>query len=222
MIHYRTNRLIYEVLKQGARSPEEICQLLQGQLERHTIYKWLNKRVKEELVTKRKSGTLNTPNRVIYELAEANKEQPEWMHTCRWDRLLNKPSRKEIREYKNTFNRTWKSVFAYLDVLNSEDLLELERLWPEIGEIPVGAAAWLANCGIDKKICLGCLADGRMIRYTIYDKGTNRYYCPECGLESDIVEVLPELKEKPTEQVKELSQSNRRRDKEYRFRSPKH
>lgn len=105
-------------MKSGAKSPEELCNALKGQLNRQTVFTALASLVKIGLVAKKRVGTINAPRKVMYELAA--REEPAWMVAAWWDTLTRKLSPREKRECRKAFETTVKRARGSISVLGCD------------------------------------------------------------------------------------------------------
>jgi hypothetical protein len=200
----KTLQAIYNQLSQNPQSPEKIVNI-----NRKTLYAglaWLRKR---GLVSKRKCGNLNAPNKTVYSIPErfmVNAASNVDLVAELWNDLLHKKTRKEQRVAKKIAKEREEGFIKY--VLNGEPLPEKEELIlsPEMDQIRKFCmnydyynSMYPSNAGImdlvlrylDHKICRICfMKRGRKVA-TVYHEETDTYSCPECGLESKLLDLFP-------------------------------
>lgn len=183
---YRAYQLIYDTLSRGPMTPEKICEILKGQINRQTVYSCLGLLLKKGLVSKDKAGTAGKPNRKLYTLIQ---EKPKFFNPHKplsWGFFLKQPTRKEKREFKVTINELSKITRSIVDAFNSPDGEELRRLFPRIEKAPVDTSLVLLEMLREKKICPECLQKlqkGEGLAFSVFDPQTDKSFCTRCGLE---------------------------------------
>lgn len=206
---YRTNALLYEMLKKEPASPEHIVLHLQGKLSRKTIYKALTNLTKKGYVVKYIVGSINSPNqnepRVMYGLQQSSGEVPSEIDFLNavWKPLIHRTSRKEqrlLRKLRAHFRKRYidnvingepitdkKTCDAFVQIANYVYYTENEQLDRKVAELD---EQYLAE-----NICLECFAKG------IVKVRNKENVCPNCGVEGppklNLQDLSGRAREKP-------------------------
>ena len=182
--------LLFEQLKDGPISPENLVVLLKDKLSRKTIYKGLANLTRIGYIVKYSVSSINSENqnepRVMYDLRRPSGEVPSEIDFLNivWKPLIHKTTRKEQRRQQKLLRikKEWyiENIIKGEPLTDEKDLKAFEAIarWVYYNqeEDLNNKVGDLDRRYLEGDLCTECIAKGiPVVRI--------KNVCPECGLE---------------------------------------